>query len=173
MQLIYFTIFLITMIAYAVYGLPRQEEEFNQRKEVIATHMTAWHKSAVKRCLDATATPCVSGVVDVTAHLYPSMRNGDAFEIGRFTTRYDATTKMLVTSINPVVVNSGYPSEVVFGALNDMVDGESSMIGVLDRSTMKIKFESLTGIYQRTSIDVPSTLVSGVATGSPVIVTNM
>nr|WP_250807642.1 hypothetical protein [Neorhizobium tomejilense] len=173
MQLIYFTIFMITMIAYAILGLPRQEEQFELDKDTVAIHMTAWHKSAIKRCSDAAATPCATGVINPTSYLYPSMRNGNAFGVSRFTTRYDATAKMLVTTVNPVVANSGISNEVMFSALNKMVDGESSMIGVFNKTARRIDFDSLTGIYQKASVDVSTNLTTGFTTGSPVILTNM
>ncbi len=170
MQIIYFTVCMISLILYLVLGLPPQEEQFKIDRQVIATHMTAWHKGALKRCLNTSCNP----VVDPTAYLYPAMTSGTAFSKNRFTSRYDATTKILMTSVNSAVPGStGISYEVIMATLNESVDGESSMIGVFDKATSKVKLTALTGIYIKKTVDVPPGIAAAMTDGTPVIVSDI
>ena len=169
MQIIYFTIFMTTLIVYAVMGLSPAEEQFKTDRKVVATHMTAWHKGAALRCADVAC----NGVVDPKPYMYPSMTSAPAFSATRFTTRYDATSKLLVTSVTAAVTGRGITNDVVMSGLSEMVEGESSMIGVFDKGAAKADFTSLTGVYKKKSIAIPAGIAAGIVDGSPVIVTNM
>ncbi|MDW9479054.1 hypothetical protein GOB57_10300 [Sinorhizobium meliloti] len=170
MQIIYFTVCMISLILYLVLGIPPQEQQFKLDSQVIATHMTAWHKGAVRSCLDKACTP----LVDPTAYIFPSMANGTAFAKGRFTSRYDATTKVLMTSVNAnVPASTGVSFAVIMAALNEGVGGESSMIGVFHKGTAKVNLTALTGIYDKKVIDVPPGIAAVMTDGTPVIVTDM
>jgi hypothetical protein len=170
MQVIYVTMCMLSLILYLVLGLPPQEQQFKLDRDVVAAHMTAWHKGAVRRCLDTACTP----QVDPSAYLFPSMKSGTAFSKDRFTTRYDATTKILMTSVNPgVPASTGLSYDVIMAGLSEKMGGESSMIGVFDKGTSKVKLTALTGIYDKKIIDVPPAIAAGMADGTPVIVSNM
>jgi hypothetical protein len=170
MQIIYVTMCMLSLILYLALGIPPQEEQFRMDRQVIAAHMTAWHKGAVRRCLE-TSCPAT---VDPTDYLFPGMKDGAAFSKDRFTTRYDATTKVLMTSVNSTVPkSSGLSFDVIMAGLNEKMGGESSMIGVYDKATQKVKLTALTGIYDKKVIDVPSAIAASMADGSPVIVSNM
>lgn len=169
MQIIYFTIFMTTLIAYVVLGLSPAEEQFKRDRDIVATHMTAWHKGAIKRC----STVACSGTVDPTSYMFSSMTSGSAFSKSRFTTKYDTASKLLITSVNKSVDDAGISYAVVMSGLNEMTNGESSSIGVFNRSASRVDFTSLTGIYKKTYVTIPSALATGIADGSPVIVTNM
>jgi hypothetical protein len=170
MQIIYFTVCMISLILYAVLGIPPQEEQFKIERQVVATHMMAWHKAALKRCLD-TACPAT---VNPTAYLYPSMSAGTAFSNNRFTSRYDSTTKILMTSVNASVpASTGISFDVVMATLNEDAGGESSMIGIFDKATSRINLTALTGFYGKTTIDVPPGIAGAMTNGTPVIVSDM
>lgn len=170
MQVIYFTVCMLSLILYLVLGIPPQEQQFKIDSQVIATHMTAWHKGAVRRCLDTTCTV----VVDPTSYLFPAMTDGPAFSKSRFTTRFDATTKVLMTSVNSnVPASTGISYSVIMSALNQGVGGESSMIGVFDKATSKVNLTALTGIYDKKVVDVPAGIAAAMTDGTPVIVSNM
>ncbi|MCS4089479.1 hypothetical protein [Rhizobium sp. BK176] len=170
MQIIYVTMCMLSLILYLALGIPAQEEQFKIDRQIMATHMTAWHKGAVRRCLETTCT----AIVDPTAYLFPGMKDGTAFSKDRFTTRYDTATKTLMTSVNSTVPkSSGLSYDVIMAGLNDKMGGESSMIGVFDKSTGKVKLTALTGIYDKKVVDVPPAIAAAMADGSPVIVSHM
>jgi hypothetical protein len=170
MQIIFFTTCMISLILYLVLGLPPQEAQFKLDSEVIATHMTAWHKGSVRRCL---ANPC-DPIVDPVPYLFPSMAQAEAFSKDRFTTNYDAATRVMMTSVNKsVFAATGISNDVIMAALNESVGGESSMIGVFDKASGKVKLTALTGIYDKKVVDVPPTIALGLTDGTPVIISNM
>ncbi|MBY3151262.1 hypothetical protein HFO56_02535 [Rhizobium laguerreae] len=170
MQIIYVTMCMISLILYLALGLPQQEQQFKIDRQVLAAHMTAWHKGAVRRCVESSCT----AVVDPTAYLFPSMKVGTAFSKDRFTTRYDATTKALMTSVNAgVPASTGLSYDVIMSGLNEKMGGESSMIGIFDKGTSKVRLTALTGIYDKKIIDVPSGIAAGMTDGTPVIVSHM
>lgn len=170
MQIIYATMCMLSLILYLALGLPPQEEQFKIDRQVMAAHMTAWHKGAVRRCVETTCT----ALVDPSAYLFPGMKDGTAFSKDRFTTRYDATAKVLMTSVNSSVPkSSGLSYDVIMSGLNENMGGESSMIGVFDKATSKVKLTALTGIYDKKIIDVPSAIAAAMTDGTPVIVSHM
>lgn len=170
MQIIYFTMFMTTLIVYVILGIPPAEQQFKTERDIVAIHMTAWHKAAVRRC--ATEKNC-SGVVDPKPYMFASMLAGDAFSIARFSTRYDVTSNLLVTNVTAVAPSKGLSYNVIMGGLNKEVDGESSMIGLFDKSSSRVNFTALTGIYKSKWVDLPSALASPLTDGVPVIVTNL
>jgi hypothetical protein len=170
MQVIYFTVCMLSLIVYLVLGVPAQEQQFKIDSRVIATHMTAWHKGAVRHCLAETCTV----LVDPTSYLLPAIKDGPAFSKNRFTSRFDTTTKVLMTSVDSNVPDvTGVSYTVLMSALNEGVGGESSMIGVFDKAASKINLTALTGIYDRKVIDVPAGIAAAMTDGTPVIISNM
>jgi hypothetical protein len=170
MQIIYVTMCMLSLILYLALGIPAQEQQFKIDRQVMAAHMTAWHKGAVRRCVETTCT----ALVDPSAYLFPGMKDGTAFSKDRFTTRYDVTTKILMTSVNSSVPkSSGLSYDVIMSGLNEKMGGESSMIGIFDKGTSTVKLTALTGIYDKKIIDVPSSIAAGMTDGTPVIVSHM
>lgn len=170
MQIIYVAFCMISLILYAALGLPPQEEGFKIDQKVVAAHMAAWHKAAIRRC---NSVSC-SGVVDPMTYMLPSMKNAPAFSTSRFATRYDPGTKVLMTSVNAnEPARSGISFEAMMSGLNDGVDGESSMIGVFEKATGRVNLTALTGIYKTKYITVPPAIAVAIPDGSPVITTNL
>ncbi len=170
MQIIYFTMFMTTLIVYVILGIPPAEQEFKRDRNIVATHMTAWHKGAVRKC--AEEKTC-SGVVDPKPYMFSSMLAGKAFDVARFVTRYDQTSNLLVTNVTASVPARGVSYDVVMSGLSEQADGESSMIGVFDKKTSRVNFTALSGIYKTKWVTLPSALASPMADGTPVIVTHL
>jgi hypothetical protein len=170
MQVLYFMLFMMALIAYVVLDRDPAEERAMLDRDVVAAHMEAWHHAAIQAC---EATAC-AGVVDAKPYLSPSVLAGNAFAVSRFTTRYDASGKMLVTYVNSTTPGkTGVSYEAVLAGLNKDLDGDSSMVGVFDRSTGRINFTSLQGVYKTTYVDAPASMTASLVDGSPVLITKM
>lgn len=170
MQVIFFMMCMVCLVVYTAIGYPAPKDRTVEQGEILAAHMTAWHKGAVRRCVATTCGP----VVDPTPYLFPSMSSAPAFAVNRFTTRYDATTKVMVTSVNTGVTDrTGVSYELLMSALNEGVGGESSSIGVFDKPSSKVKLTALTGVFDKTTVNVPPAIAAAMQDGTPVIVSNM
>ena len=176
MQILYFTMFMTTLILYAVLGLSPEETKFRIDREVFGAHMSSWHKAAVRTCAgeEPGTSVCPSGTVDPVAKMLPTMKNAPAFDDDRFTSRFDAGTGILATIVSAAAEDeTGLTHDLMMAGLNEQVDGESSMIGIFDRSTSRVAFTALTGIYKTTYIVLPPSISGSVPDGSPVIVSRI
>lgn len=171
MQIFYFTLFMASLIAYAVFGVSPATTKFQQDKSIIAAHMAAWHNASAKDC---RATSCGTGTVDPTTYLYPSQAAGAAFAAGRFTTQYDATSKLLVTSVQSTVpTKTGLSFGAIESGLAEISNGESSSFGVFSKSTSQVNLVSHQGPSLTTTQSLPASIAASIPDGSPVIFSNM
>jgi hypothetical protein len=170
MQAFYFLSAL--MLAFGLYlsSVPRAPDPIIKESEAVLRNLAQWHIAASKLCLKTT---CVTGLINPTSEL-PEMVSYNVSALqGSFETRYDDTTRDLVTYLKPNALTkfAGPTSGTVTAALGDVFKTQTFSVGAFDKSSGKIipNYRIRSG-YEKS---VPSAIAARIADGSPIIATKM
>ena len=170
MQILYFTMFMISLVTYAILSLPPAEERFKQDNKVFAVHMSSWHRAAMQECID---NGC-AGSVDATPSLPSVISGSPAFATARFETNYDAASNFLLTNVLAgVPASTGLSFPVIISGLNEGLNGESSSIGIFKSAGSRVVFTTLSNSHTRPPVNLPAALSAGVPDGAPVIISSL
>jgi len=140
MYVMYIVSFLLVLFFLAMPGNSVQTERSESRAQAYAAQMTLWHATAHKIC--AAPPGCGNGTISpdvVKSRLPAEVRIAPAVSTTDFATRFHSATGTLVTYMDPSL-------EREFGltatSLRDLTNGETSSVGIWDRTSMKVWFAS-------------------------------
>lgn len=152
-------------------SLPRTPEPVFKESEGLLLNMATWHMAASKYCL---ANTCVSGTVNPSTKLPDVMVSNLASLQTTFETRYNASTRDLVTYFRAGALAKfeGPTVGTVTGALGDVLGAaQTSSVGVYDSATGKVipNYRIRLG-YEKS---IPAAIGNRITDGSPIIATKM
>jgi hypothetical protein len=172
MQLAYMLSMFLAIMAFLFMGRERPVDPVQDESLALVQQMSAWHKGAIRVCVKST---CNTGTINPTAELPKAIKDGSSVTSVKFKTRYDASTKILITylavgALKPIGPTLG----TVSAAFAKELGGEAtSAVGQFDSSTNKVVPNYIGGYALGTVVTVPSSIAGSIADGAPVIATRM
>jgi hypothetical protein len=151
-------------------SMQRTPDPVFKESEAVLMNMATWHLAASKYCL---ANTCATGQVNPTSKLSPVFSHNLGALQATYETRYDATTRDLVTFLQSGALAKfeGPTYGTVTGALGDVFGAQTFSVGIYDRSAGKI----IPNYRIRTNYEkaIPAAIGSRIVNGSPIIATKM
>lgn len=169
MQLMYILALFMLLMSLVFSSYPREPDPQPLESQYVLLNMATWHTAAVKRCV---ATPCASGLINPVSYLPEMIRENDNIT-NQFQTRYDATTKDIVTYVRPAVMArfNGPNAGTLQAALEDALGKQTGSVGIYQRSGRKlIPNYPIRDGYEKI---IPASIAGNIDDGTPIIATKM